>query len=78
MSDVPMCIDEVLQKVRVQVDEDGTRAAAATALIMKTMAMQETEPPVEMTVDRPFVFVIADARTGAVCFAGAIENPAEK
>lgn len=77
MSDVPMCIDEVLQKVRVQVDEDGTRAAAATALIMKTMAMQETEPPVEMTVNRPFVFVIADARTGAVCFAGAIENPAK-
>lgn len=78
MSDVPMRIDEVLQKARVQVDEDGTRAAAATALIMKAMAMQETEPPVEMTVNRPFVFVIADSQSGAVCFAGAIENPAEK
>lgn len=77
ISDTPLCIDQVLQKVRVQVDEDGTKAAAATMLMMKAMAAFHEVPPVEMVVNRPFVFVISDRETGAVCFAGAVENPAE-
>lgn len=76
MSDVPMCMDEILQKARVQVDEDGTRAAAATMIEMRVMAMPNPEPPVEMNVNRPFAFVIADGETGSICFAGAVENPA--
>jgi len=75
MSDVPMCIDDVVQKVRVQVDEQGTKAAAATAITMRAMGMLPAEEPVEMIVNRPFVFVISDAETGSVCFAGAVENP---
>ena len=72
-----MRIDEILQKVRVQLDEEGTRAAAATAAIVACMAALPEEEPVEMRADRPFAFVIADAETGSVCFAGVIENPAE-
>lgn len=75
ISDMPLCVDEILQKVRVQVDEQGTKAAAATALMVKLTSMMRPEEPVEMTVDRPFVFVISDAETGSVCFAGAVENP---
>jgi len=75
ISDTPLCVDEILQKVRVQVDEQGTKAAAATALMVKEMGLLRPEPPVEMNVDRPFAFVISDAETGSVCFAGAIENP---
>ena len=75
MSDVPMCIDDVVQKVRVQVDEQGTRAAAATAIAMRCMGMMPTEEPVEMIVNRPFVFVISDSETGSVYFAGAVDNP---
>ena len=45
--------------------------------MMKAMGMRPAQPPVEMIVDRPFVFVISDTRTGSVCFAGAIENPLE-
>jgi len=78
ISDTPLLLDDVLQKVRVQVDENGTKAAAATALIMKAMGMMPMEPPVEMHVNRPFVFVISDAETGSICFAGAIENLGEK
>lgn len=77
LSDVPVCLDEVLQKTRVQVDEDGTRAASATAVSIKCMAMLDPEPPVEMTVDRPFAFLIVDAQSNAICFAGVIENPAQ-
>lgn len=75
MSDVPLCMDELLQKARVQVDEDGTRAAAATMAAMRVMAMQDPELPKEMNVDRPFAFVIADSESGAICFAGAVEDP---
>ena len=75
-SDANMKIAEILQKARVQLDEEGTRAAAATAVIMECMAAAPVESPVEMRVDRPFAFVIADAARGAVCFAGVIENPA--
>lgn len=75
ISDTPLCVDEILQKVRVQVDEQGTKAAAATAMMVKFASLMRPEEPVEMNVNRPFVFVISDAETGSVCFAGAIENP---
>jgi serpin B len=75
ISDTGLCVDEILQKVRVQVDEQGTKAAAATALMMREMGLMPMEEPVEMNVNRPFAFVISDAETGRVCFAGAIENP---
>lgn len=74
ISDTPLCVDEILQKVRVQVDEAGTKAAAATAILMRCMSTL-AEEAVEMNVNRPFVFVISDAETGSVCFAGAVENP---
>lgn len=76
MSDMPLCLDEVWQKARVQLDEDGTKAAAATAITVRCTALQNPELPVEMNVDRPFAFLIADAQSGAVCFAGVVENPA--
>lgn len=75
ISNTGLCVDEILQKVRVQVDEQGTKAAAATALMMREMGLMPAEEPVEMNVNRPFTFVISDAETGCVCFAGAIENP---
>ena len=75
ISEVPMWIDEILQKVRVQLDEEGTKAAAATAAIVACMAAPLPEDTVEMRVDRPFAFVIADGETGSVCFAGVVENP---
>lgn len=75
ISDTPLCVDEILQKVRVQVDEQGTKAAAATAMMVKFTSLMRPEEPVEMNVNRPFMFVISDAETGSVCFAGAIENP---
>ena len=77
ISEVPLKIDEILQKVRVQLDEEGTKAAAATAAMVACMAMLPEEEPVEVRVDRPFAFVIADGETDSVCFAGVVENPVE-
>ena len=66
-------IGEVLQKARLVFDEEGTRAAAATAAIMEPMGLML--PQREMIFDRPFVAVIADQESGAVCFAAAVVDP---
>jgi len=66
-------ISDVLHKAFVAVDESGTEAAAATAVIMKATAMPMQ--PLEITVNRPFIFFIRDIQTGAVLFIGQILNP---
>lgn len=65
-------ISEVVHKAFVAVDEEGTEAAAATAVVMKVTAMLEG---IEMKVDRPFLFLIRDTRTGTILFAGRVFNP---
>jgi len=66
-------IGAVVHKAFVAVDEAGTEAAAATAVIMRL----ESAPaqPVQVTVDRPFVFLIRDLETGAILFVGRVVNP---
>ena len=73
-ADVPLYIGDVLQNVRVDVDEQGTRAAAVTAIPMLAGASMPLEEPefVEMTVDRSFIFVIADDASGVIAFAGVV------
>jgi len=67
-------ISAVIHKAFVSVDEAGTEAAAATAVVMEMKAARPTEP-VEMTVDRPFVFLIRDIQSGAILFVGRVLNP---
>ena len=69
-----LSISDVIHKAFVAVDEAGTEAAAATAVIMNEAAI--TEPPVPVTIDRPFIFLIRDIETGAVLFVGRVLNPA--
>jgi serpin B len=66
-------ISDVVHKAFVAVDEAGTEAAAATAVIMELTAMPD--PPVEVTIDSPFVFLIRDIETGAILFVGRVMNP---
>ena len=77
ISDVPLYIGDVRQKVRVQVDEEGTRAAAVTAVSMMDGMAMPKEEPVEMRVDRPFVFLIVDEGSQSICFAGVVEDPSK-
>jgi serpin B len=67
-------ISDVLHKAFVAVDEEGTEAAAATAVIMQLSAAIGDQP-VQMKLDRPFFFVIRDNATGTVLFAGRVLNP---
>jgi len=71
-----ICISDVLHKTVLEVDEEGTEAAAATAVMMlRACLMRPGAPPFEMKVDRPFLFVISEKATGNIIFLGKIERP---
>ena len=64
-------ISSLSHKTFVEVDETGTEAAAATAVILATTKALPEEP-VELTIDRPFVFLIRDRETRTVLFLGRV------
>lgn len=70
--DEPLHIDAVLHEVFIAVDEEGTEAAAATAVVMNTTSAPVTEP---FVVDRPFLFVIHDERYATPLFLGRVSDP---
>ena len=74
-----LCISKVIHKTFLALDEKGTEAAAATAVVMMQMgsAMQRSEP-IEMKVDRPFLFAIQHAPSGACLFLGRVNDPGAK
>ncbi len=74
-SDCQLQISKVIHKVRVDVDEDGTEAAAATAVMMMRSAMMPRPPEVEFVADKPFLFLIRERSTGVVLFMGRVEKP---
>ncbi len=64
------------QKSFVEVKEEGTEAAAVTGIMMSDSAMPMPPPQrFEMTVDRPFLFLIEDNQTGTILFMGLIYDP---
>lgn len=68
-----LLIGDVVHKSFVLVDEAGTEAAAATAVIMEVTSMPAE--PVTMTINHPFIFLIRDIETGTVLFLGRVMNP---
>ncbi len=78
-SQPPLYIGKVLHKAFVDVDEEGTEAAAATVVEMLVGAAldEPTEPPpIIMRIDRPFIFLIRDIETNTILFVGRVMNPA--
>jgi serpin B len=67
-------ISNVLHKAFVAVDEKGTEAAAATAVIMEVTSAP-IDQPVVVSVDRPFLYLIRDRQTGSVLFLGRVLDP---
>jgi serine protease inhibitor len=66
-------VSEAKQKVFVEVNEEGTEAAAVTGIEMR--ATSAPAPPTEFVVDRPFILVIRDDTTGALLFIGQVNDP---
>ena len=65
-------VHEVLHKAFIAVDEQGTEAAAATAVVI---GLESAPQPAAMTIDRPFLFVIEHSSTSEVLFIGQVVDP---
>ncbi|XP_073347961.1 glia-derived nexin [Pagrus major] len=70
LSAEPLHVSKALQKAKIIVNEDGTKAAAATTAIL----LARSSPP-WVTVDRPFLFLIRHNPTGTILFMGQINQP---
>ncbi|HLX04250.1 MAG TPA: serpin family protein [Candidatus Binatus sp.] len=71
----PLFISDVEHKTWMKVDEEGTEAGAATAIVFEATAAFGSPHPFVMIVDHPFFFAITDQESGALLFAGVVMDP---
>jgi len=69
-------ISDVIHKAYIDVNEEGTEAAAATGVVMTWSAIPPGGSPPVFRADHPFVFLIQDKETGTILFMGRVVNPA--
>lgn len=76
MADTTLCVDEALHKSNIDFSEKGVKAAAATVIVMmeNVVAVSEDEP-VEIKIDKPFMYFIRDKKTGEIWFVGTVYEP---
>ena len=74
----PLFISKVVHQANIDVVEKGTTAAAVTAVVMAAAATAAQPEHVQFHVDKPFLYFIHDARTGAVLFMGRVDDPSAK
>jgi serpin B len=72
---MPLMIGDVIHQANITVDEQGTEAAAATAVLMEPTSEAMPEEPIEVTFDRPFTFWLRHRLTGTVVFMGRVNDP---
>jgi serine protease inhibitor len=76
ISEQPMAVDAVVHEAVLTIDEQGLEGAAATAMVMRAMAMRvDHTEPVVVRVDRPFLFLVRHRPSGAVYFLSRVVNP---
>ena len=76
MADTTLCVDEALHKSNIDFSEKGVKAAAATVIVMMEYAVAVSEDePVEIKIDKPFMYFIRDKKTGEIWFVGTVYEP---
>ncbi|GAB4173954.1 MAG: serpin family protein [Terrimicrobiaceae bacterium] len=68
-------ISNVFHKTFIDVDEAGTEAAAATAVVMMRMTAMPVDPPLPIIINRPFLFALMHRPTGTALFLGRVSDP---
>jgi serpin B len=70
-----LLVSDVIHQAFIEVNEEGTEAAAATVVIVALSSPHQPPPPVEFRADRPFLFLIRDARHDTILFLGRLTGP---
>ena len=75
----PVWVYDILQSCKIMMDEEGTKAAAVTVIIMKTTAaLVSTRETKTVKLNRPFAYIIKDNTTNEVMFMGKVTNVSEE
>ncbi|MCG8916976.1 serpin family protein [Actinokineospora sp. PR83] len=69
-----LAVDEVVHEAVLKVDEQGFEGAAATAVMMRAVSLSIGEP-LQVAVDRPFLFLVRNRRTGVLYFVARVTDP---
>ena len=75
MTDIPVAINKVKHKTFIEVNEEGTEAAAVTSIGIRITSAIREDPPFKMNVNRPFFFAIRDDITETILFMGNVVEP---
>lgn len=76
ITSAPMAVDSVLHEAVLTIDEQGLEGAAATAMIARALAMhRDMTQPIEVHVDRPFLFLVRHRASGAIYFVARVVQP---
>jgi serpin B len=67
-------VSKVFQKAFIEVNEEGSKAAAATAVTIAARCARPKKPQ-QFNCDRPFLYLIKDNQSGLILFAGKVEDP---
>ena len=74
MGEPSVMVDRVIHKTHIELDSKGTKAAAVTTVVTKTSSTPILESPIEIRMDRPFVYALVDTETGIPLFIGSVKT----
>ena len=74
ISDVSLLISEVIHKTYIDVNEEGTEAAAVTAVVMELTSVEPADERI-IRLNRPFLFAITENESNSIVFIGKMEAP---
>ncbi|MGD9794920.1 MAG: serpin family protein [Acidimicrobiia bacterium] len=77
-ADERLAISAIIHQANITVDEVGTEAAAAAAMMMPASGSAIAPEVVDLNIDRPFLYALRDVPTGAVLFLGRISDPTQR
>lgn len=70
-------VSSIIQKAKIELDENGTKAAAATGMMINCFCMRIEPPTPSILANHPFAFLLRNSKTGSILFEGFVKNPAD-
>ena len=78
IEDNNLYISQIVQKCKIELDENGTKAAAVTAIMLRATGMAPQQEVKEVVLDRPFAFMIYDTNNDEILFLGKVTEPCKE